>query len=280
VIVVSEDTVISQQTSLSGSTLEEDAIALLREHEPVEGYYLAFSGGKDSIVIHDLTKRAGVKFKAHFHMTTVDPPEVTQFIRDNYPWVLWDRPKKSMFQIIVDHGTPPTRFRRYCCRELKEIGGRGHTVILGIRGAESARRKNRKSFEESRIDKGKFFVNPILSWADQDVWGYIRQHGLKYPSLYDNGRTRIGCVLCPLQSHNGRLQDLEDFPKFKKAYLLAFKRMLEKISSEGKKHPCGWNTPEEVMNWWINGDRKSPLYSRSRKNFKGRRDHELSGVMA
>src|SRR5574343_38654 len=266
----------TQQVGLTGSGFEDIAILLLQQHEPPDGYFLAFSGGKDSITIYDLAIRAGVKFSEHFHMTTVDPPEVLQFIRDNYPDVIWDRPKKSMFKIIVEHGTPPTRFRRYCCRELKEIGGKGRTVILGIRAAKSSRRKKRKPYEESTIDKGKFFVNPILSWSDSDVWSYIRRRNLKYPSLYDTGRTRIGCILCPLQSQKGRIRDLEDYPKFGKAYLRAFKRMLERIESEGKSNPCGWKTPEEVMDWWINAYRKNPIYSRSRKNAnKKRRDCSL-----
>lgn len=249
---------MTQKTFTCGGDgdLISDAIELLIDHEPLEGYHLAFSGGKDSIVIHDLAKRAGVKFTANFSKTTVDPPEVLKFIKENYPEVIWAIPKKSMFQIIVDHGTPPTRFRRFCCRDLKEIGGRGRTIVLGIRAAESARRKKRKPYEESRVHKGTFFVNPILSWKDNDVWEYIRGNSLAYPSLYDRGRTRIGCVLCPLQSHKGRVRDLIDFPKFTRAYLLAFGRMLEKMKSEGKESPLGWKTPEEVMDWWINGDQK------------------------
>jgi phosphoadenosine phosphosulfate reductase len=243
------------QQTFSGDLVSE-AITLLKSHEPGNGYWLAFSGGKDSIVIHDLAKRAGVKFVGHFSKTTVDPPEVTTFIRENYPDVVWAIPKKSMFEIIVQHGTPPTRFRRYCCRDLKEIGGRGETVILGIRAAESARRRKRKPYEESRIHKGTFFVNPILSWKDADVWDYIRGNGLAYPPLYDQGRTRIGCILCPLQSHRGRVRDLVDFPKFAKAYLRAFGRMLNKMKADGKESPLGWKTPEDVMDWWINGDTK------------------------
>lgn len=43
------------------------AIAQIRLHEPSEGYYVAFSGGKDSCVILDLVKRAGVKYDAHYN---------------------------------------------------------------------------------------------------------------------------------------------------------------------------------------------------------------------
>ena len=37
----------------------QQAIDLLREHEPPEGYYLCFSGGKDSVVILSLAKQGG-----------------------------------------------------------------------------------------------------------------------------------------------------------------------------------------------------------------------------
>lgn len=49
------------------------AVNRLRLNEPKEGYYVAFSGGKDSCVILDLVKKAGVKYDAHFNITTVDP---------------------------------------------------------------------------------------------------------------------------------------------------------------------------------------------------------------
>lgn len=242
------------QRTLSGSNFISDAIDLLKKHEPKEGYHLAFSGGKDSITIFDLAIKANVQFDAHFSQTTVDPPSVLKFIKEYYPEVIWEKPKKPMFQIIVDHGTPPTRFKRYCCRELKEIGGKGRTVILGIRASESARRANRNLFEESEITKGKFFCNPVLYWKDEDIWDYINKNEIAYPDLYDLGRTRIGCILCPLQCHKGRLQDILDFPKFYRAYIRSFERMLEKIKKEDKSNPLGWETGEQVMDWWINGD--------------------------
>ena len=34
------------------------AIQRLKQHEPPDGYYLGFSGGKDSIVIYDIAVKA------------------------------------------------------------------------------------------------------------------------------------------------------------------------------------------------------------------------------
>ena len=55
------------------------AIDRLQAFEPLEGYYLAFSGGKDSQCIYHLAVEAGVKFDAHYNKTTVDPPELVRF---------------------------------------------------------------------------------------------------------------------------------------------------------------------------------------------------------
>ncbi len=38
--------------------------------------YVAFSGGKDSVVLMELVRMSGIKYDAHFSVTTVDPPEV------------------------------------------------------------------------------------------------------------------------------------------------------------------------------------------------------------
>mgnify|MGYP003377250662 FL=1 len=112
-----------------------------------EGYYLAFSGGKDSQVIYQLAVMAGAKFTAHYHITTVDPPELFYFIRKEYPDVYMDKPETTMWDLIVKKGFPPTRMVRYCCSDLKERGGAGKFVLTGVRWEESRKRKNRKLVE-------------------------------------------------------------------------------------------------------------------------------------
>ena len=82
------------------------AIDRLRHFEPKEGYYLCFSGGKDSQCVYHLAKEAGVKFDAHYNITGIDHPELVYFIRRNYPNVIQERYESSMFQLIEKKGLP------------------------------------------------------------------------------------------------------------------------------------------------------------------------------
>ena len=121
---------------------EARAMALFRLFEDTairyhpDGYYLAFSGGKDSVVIYALAKMAGVRFKAHYHMTTVDPPELVWFIRSSFPEVSTDYPEYSMWNLIVKKQIPPVRTARYCCEVLNERGGEGCFTVTGVRWQE------------------------------------------------------------------------------------------------------------------------------------------------
>lgn len=125
---------------------EQKAIERIKFYEPADGYYLAYSGGKDSDCIKILAQLAGVKFEAHHNLTTVDAPETVQYVKSQ-PDVKIDISRYSdgkpmtMWNLIVKKLLPPTRLMRYCCSELKERGGKHRVVLTGVRWAESNNRK-------------------------------------------------------------------------------------------------------------------------------------------
>ena len=133
-----------------------DSIERLKSFQPRngEGYYLAFSGGKDSVVCKALLDMAGVKYDAHYANTSVDPPELVRFIMDKHPdvkreWQTYDKDYRNpklrgkritMWNLIPEKLMPPTRLVRYCCEKLKESSGDGRFTVTGVRWAESVNR--------------------------------------------------------------------------------------------------------------------------------------------
>lgn len=241
------------QRQFDGRDMVQVAIDRVKEFCPPEGYYVAFSGGKDSIVIKDLVLRAGVKHDIHYHVTTVDPPEVLRFIREFHPDVEWHRPQLTMWQLIVKKRMPPTRQVRYCCEYLKERGGAGRFVATGIRWAESNRRARRGLIETCKRDSTRRFIHPIIDWSNADVWAYTKERGLPYCCLYDEGFDRIGCIMCPM-AEKRRHQDAERWPQYKRAYIRAFQKMVDKRITDGL--PTEWRTGQEVYDWWMQDPKK------------------------
>lgn len=254
------------------------AIDRIRAFEPPDGYWLAFSGGKDSVALKGVADLSGVKYEAHYSLTSVDPPELVQFIK-TFPDVVIDRPDKTMWQLIIEKRMPPTRIVRYCCEELKESSGKGRVTLTGVRWAESTNRKRNRNLvnigtskkrtvfndenDESRRAVENCYrtrmtlVNPIIDWSDDEVWEFIKEYKLPYCKLYDEGWKRLGCIGCPLAGEKNMELEFERWPKYKSMYIRAFQRMIDRRKEDGL--PTDWNTGEECFDWWIKGGKDIDL---------------------
>ena len=143
------------------------AINRLKSFEPKDGYYVAFGGGKDSIVVLDLVKRSGVKYDAHYTITSVDPPELVRYIRKYHPDVSMDYPRDAqgkvvtMWNLIPTHTIPPTRQARYCCASIKEVNGKGRVTVTGVRWDESSRRKKLHGVANIHTQSKKIINNAL-----------------------------------------------------------------------------------------------------------------------
>lgn len=246
---------------------------------------LAFSGGKDSVCLFFVCKRAseelGIPMERMFHVqyniTCVDPPELVYFIREmkkSYPFIELHHPKKTMWELIVKAKMPPTRMVRYCCSALKESSKfQGGYSLTGVRRAESVRRSKRGAYEiiknriEDRVStdrillndnedrrqtefcmqKNTYVCNPIIDWSDEDVWHFIKGKNLPYCKLYDEGFKRLGCIGCPMAPTRER--EFSRWPGFRKCYTRAFGRMID-------NHPTkNWESADEVFEWWLHGEK-------------------------
>lgn len=252
----------------------QESIKLIQKGEKLalsmhpEGYFVGFSGGKDSQVLLELVKMAGVKYKAYYSVTTNDPPQNVRFIREHYPEVIFLHPKENFYKLIEKKGLP-TMMIRYCCDILKEQNGAGRVVLTGVRREESVRRakyndvrviSRRKEHvdrtkkysidtieaNEHRCIKGKdkIMVSPILSWTTEDVWGFIRENNLPINPCYENGG-RVGCMICPYAKGEEIEKYESQYPKVKETVIKALQKYLDK-----QDNSRNFTEAEEVYEWW------------------------------
>ena len=247
---------------------------------------ITYSGGKDSDVLLHLAEASGIPFEVLHSLTTADAPETVWHVRDTLrrlegkgikctvdKHVKPDGSRVTMWNLIPRKTLPPTRLMRYCCAELKEGGGKGRFIATGVRWAESTARKSRGKFEvlastgkkdnrnfvgdndedrrqfETCTMKGQRVVNPIIDWKDADVLDYASTEKITMNPLYCEGFRRVGCIGCPMASKS-RVAEFKRYPKYKKAYIRAFDRMLERRIAMGKEARL-WRTGVDVFHWWM-----------------------------
>lgn len=210
----------------------ERSIRLLKLYnDPDSPIEIAYSGGKDSDVILQLAKEAGINYRAIYKNTTIDPPGTIQHVREM--GVEIRQPKKTFFQLIEENGLP-TRFSRFCCRFLKEYKILDKAV-MGVRREESYKRAERhKEPSECRFYGSKRehveVVYPILEWTDEDVADFIADRKIKCAPVYydEQGQfhveRRLGCMCCPLASKNKRIEYFKQYPGMLKQYCVRLRK--------------------------------------------------------
>lgn len=265
----------------------EKSISIIRKAEklalamqPDKGFHVAFSGGKDSQVVIELVKMAGVKYHAVYNVTTNDPADNVRFIKHHYPDVEFSIPEKSYFQLIAQKGMP-TMFNRWCCALFKETAGVGYVVLTGVRKEESRKRAEypeafkfaQKKGEKELLDfdkmeanefrcvggKDKFMVYPILEWTEKDVWDFITLRGLPVNPCYKTHK-RVGCVFCPFARPKEIRAYCETHPKLKEAFIHAIYIYIERERERQKL-----SSAEDYFEWWLSKESLETYIAKKRQ---------------
>jgi phosphoadenosine phosphosulfate reductase len=274
-----------REKQLDGTIYDKTVIALerIKTMAPIAeriygGYTVMVSGGKDSSIITDLAIRAGVPIKFEVSWTGIEYPATVYFLRSekkrieamgySFDFIIpRDRDGKqiTMWKLIEKYGFP-SRQMRFCCERLKEEAGQNAYCILGIRWAESARRKTgrfihemagrkmmtnndneaARRMTENCMKKNKYMLNPIIEWSDDEVWEYIKEHNLPYNPLYDSGHKRVGCIGCPMRANR---KELEENPRYAALYKKAAGRFLETRAKNREGYKKDLNA---YYAWWVN----------------------------
>lgn len=245
---------------VSEQELLDEAVDVVRRFAPEGGspYYGCFSGGKDSVALREVALIAGVTVAWHYNVTTIDPPELVRFVREQHSDVAWVRsPHGPFFRRAAEVKGFPTRLARWCCNEYKEARSpRGARLLMGIRAAESPRRAAAWDHATPHRRTGDYAINPILRWPDSTLWAFIRDRALPVSELYAEGFARLGCVGCPM-ARGGRLRAFARWPRFGARWRHVFQRTWERRHGTTQRGGLPWfgdayfTRWEEMWDWWL-----------------------------
>ncbi len=91
--------------------------------------------------------------------------------------------------------------RKRCCNVRKvEPLGRAlaglEAWITGLRHDQVVTRTDVRTVEVDLAHDGIVKLNPLADWTWDQVWRYLRAHGVPYNALHDRGYPSIGCAPC------------------------------------------------------------------------------------
>ncbi|MFW6161869.1 MAG: phosphoadenylyl-sulfate reductase [Planctomycetota bacterium] len=90
--------------------------------------------------------------------------------------------------------------RKRCCHVRKVVPLQRELATLdawitGLRREQAVTRRGVQSAEWDEAN-GLMKLNPLANWTEEHVWAYIREHGVPYNALHDQGYRSIGCAPC------------------------------------------------------------------------------------
>lgn len=210
-------------------TIKKIYNTFIEYQDKVDVFYVAFSGGKDSVVALDLVQRALPHncFKVLFGDTGMEFPDtyetvekIKQICAEEKIEFLQAKSKlkpESTWQIFG----PPAVTIRWCCsvhkttpqimqlREVLQKPDFTGMAFTGVRGDESLSRSEYDAISYGGKHSGQYSCHPILEWNTAELFLYIYENGLTFNNAYKKGNTRAGCLVCPMS------QGKHDYMKYK-----------------------------------------------------------------
>lgn len=133
---------------------------------------------------YDLIEETSRKYGIEIEMLFPDRGEIEPMVREKGP---------NLFYYSVEN-------RKLCCRlrkvyPLKRRLAGLDAWICGLRREQSVTRTDIRPVEYDKTN-GLVKINPLVDWTEEQMHAYIREHGVPYNRLHDEGYPSIGCRPC------------------------------------------------------------------------------------
>ena len=215
-VMVEKNTEVME--SLVNDTIKNVYSTYLAYKKKIDVFYVAFSGGKDSIVLLDIIQRAlpHDEFLVVFGDTDMEC-EDTYRVRNEiekfngYEDIRFYTAKSHLKATNTwDIFGPPSQTLRWCCsvhktapqiillRELLHKPNFKGMAFIGVRRDESISRSKYETISESEKHDGQYSCNAIDTWNTGELFLYVYQNKLIFNNLYKEGNSRVGCLVCPM----------------------------------------------------------------------------------
>lgn len=202
---------------LAQDTIKKIYNTFVEYQKKVDVFYVAFSGGKDSVVTLDLVQRAlpHNNFKVLFGDTGMEFPdtyktvdELKKFCVENDIEFLTSKSQNEPNYTWEQFG-PPATVQRWCCsvhkttpqiialRNVLKRSSFTGMAFVGVRASESISRSRYSFVCLGKKHKGQYSCNPILDWNSAEIYTYIFLNNLYLNEAYKKGNRRVGCLVCP-----------------------------------------------------------------------------------